>query len=244
MTKHALFILSYAALASCGPHKGGGNPDAGGDGNGAPHTLAGIEVTPTNPIVELDIGMPGSQTFTAIGHYADGVDEDLTARAAWTVSNPAAGTLTGSTLAIPAFAAVGVQLARITANVDGIEGQAQITLVAYRRTGPAQDFFFVLPYEDPAGPAMKPLDFGTKVPSLDVFFLMDTTGSMFGEITNLKNALTGTIIPGVQAAVPNSQFGAGAFEDFPISPFGNLAGADCGRGTRTVLTGALTTLLG
>ena len=229
VTKLAFAILSYAALASCGPHKPG-KPDGGGGGDDAAHVLSAIEVTPTNAIVELDLNMPGSQAFAAIGHYADGVDEDLTSQVTWSVSNPAAGSLTGSTLSIPAFAAVAVEFARITASLGGLEGQAQITLVAYRRTGPAQDFFFVLPYEDPAGPAMKPLDFGTQVPSLDVFFLMDTTGSMFGEITNLKNALTGTIIPGIQAQVPNTQFGAGAYEDFPVLPYGSLAGADCGRG--------------
>jgi hypothetical protein len=180
--------------------------------------------------VELDLNMPSSQVFTAVGHYADGVDEDLTARVTWSLSNPAVGTLSANMLAIPAFTAVGVQFARITANLDGVEGQAQITLVAYRRTGTSQDFFFVLPYEDPMGPATRPLDFGTQVPSLDVFFLMDTTGSMFGEITNLKNAVTGTIVPGVQAQIPNTQFGAGAYEDFPVLPYGSLAGADCGRG--------------
>lgn len=230
MTKPALVILSYVVLVSCGPSKPG-KPDAGGGGgDDAAHVLSVIEVTPTNSIVELDLNMPGSQVFTAVGHYADGVDEDLTSRVTWSLSNPAAGTLSANMLAIPAFAAVGVQFARITANLDGVEGQAQITLVAYRRTGTSQDFFFVLPYEDPTGPATKPLDFGTQVPSLDVFFLMDTTGSMFGEITNLKNAVTGTIVPGVQAQIPNTQFGAGAFEDFPVLPYGSLAGADCGRG--------------
>lgn len=229
MTKLALVILSYAVLASCGPQKSS-KPDAGGGGEDAAHVLNLIEVTPTNSIVELDLNMPGSQAFTAIGHYADGASEDLTARVTWSLSNPAAGTINGSMLSIPAFSAVAVELARVTASFGGLEGQAQITLVAYRRTGPAQDFFFVLPYEDPAGAAMKPLDFGTKVPSLDVFFLMDTTGSMLGEITNLKNALTGTIVPGIQTQIPDTQFGAGAYEDFPVAPYGSLAGADCGVG--------------
>ena len=59
---------------------------------------------------------------------------------------------------------------------------------------------------------------------------MDTTGSMYGEISNLQSALTGTVIPGIQSAVANSQFGVGALEDFPVSTYGNLHGSDCGRG--------------
>jgi hypothetical protein len=62
---------------------------------------------------------------------------------------------------------------------------------------------------------------------------MDTTGSMDGEVTNLQNSLTGTVIPGIQATLPNTWFGVGAYEDFPISPYGEpncyygaLAGPD------------------
>lgn len=59
---------------------------------------------------------------------------------------------------------------------------------------------------------------------------MDTTGSMYGEITNLQNALTGTVIPGIQSVIPNAQFGAGAYEDFPVDNYGSPQGSDCGRG--------------
>lgn len=228
MAKLAIIILSCALFGACGPSVKS-NGDGGGDDGGpvGPHTLTAIEVTPTNPIIELDLNMGGAQTFAAVGRFQDGNDGDISDRVNWSVVNPAVGTMTGAELTIPGFPAVTVEVSRIRAELDGVVGEAQITVVAYRRTGGTQDFFFVLPYQPPTGEVAKPLDFGTAIPALDVFFLMDTTGSMIGEITNLQNALTGTVVPGIQAAVPNTQFGAGALEDFPISPYGgprNLCG--------------------
>jgi hypothetical protein len=134
-------------------------------------------------------------------------------------------------LAIPPFTAATAVTSTITATLNTTDGKGQITVVAYRKSGPQQDFFFVLPYQDPNGAANKPLEFSTAIPALDVFFLMDTTGSMAGEIANLQSALTGTIVPGIQNAVANSQFGVGALEDFPIAPYGSVSPpTDCGRG--------------
>lgn len=228
VAKLAIIILSCAVLGACGPSaKNGGDGGADDGGNGGPHTLTAIEVSPTNPIIELDLNMGGTQTFAAVGRFQDGNDGDISDRVNWSVVNPAVGTMTAATLTIPGFPAVSVEVSRIRAELDGVVGEAQITVVAYRRSGTSQDFFFVLPYQPPTGEVAKPLDFGTAIPALDVFFLMDTTGSMIGEITNLQNALTGTVVPGIQAAVPNTQFGVGALEDFPINPFGgprNLCG--------------------
>lgn len=226
------------ALVACGPTDK--NPPGDGDGGMTdgtppidvpqPHTLTAILVTPTNPLVELDLNTPGTQAFTAMGQFLDGATEDLTSQVTWAAMNPAVGTMSGNTLNIPAFTAADAVVSRITATMGAVVGEAQITVVAYRRTGPTQDFFFVLPYEDPAGQQMRPLDFSTEIPALDVFFLMDTTGSMFGSITNLQAALTNTIVPGITAEVTNAQFGVGAYEDFPVLPFGSLHGSDCGRG--------------
>src|SRR5690348_6738566 len=213
----ARMLLLALFVAACGPsskHQG----DAGVvDGSNAPpdvapqpHTLTGLEVTPTNPIIELDLNADGAQAFTVTGHFADGVDEDVTTQATWTVMNPNVGAMTGSTLLIPAFTVATAETSLITATVNGMTGQAQITVVAYRKSGAQQDFFFILPYQDPAGLQTRPLDFSTNIPALDVFFLMDTTGSMYGEIHNLQLALTGTVVPGIQSAVANSQFGVGA----------------------------------
>src|SRR5690349_10426293 len=98
-------MIALCVLAGCGPRVSA-NKDAGEDptGDGPPvgtHTLTGLEVTPTNPIIELDLNTPGTQAFMVRGIYADGVDEDLTTTATLEVVNPAVGALNGATLMIP-----------------------------------------------------------------------------------------------------------------------------------------------
>ena len=83
---------------------------------------------------------------------------------------------------------------------------------------PETDFFVVLPYN--GDHQMRPLRFGTNIEIADLFFLVDMTGSMQGERTNLINGLISVIIPGVEAEIPNVQFGAGGFDDYPVSGFG------------------------
>ncbi len=223
-----MVLLGAACGASASPE---GSVDAavGSDASLGDHVLQTIVVTPTNPIVELDLGTGTSQAFEALGHYADATIEDLTGQVTWAVENGAVGSMTGAVLSIPAFAMATAEVSRISATLDDVRGDAQITVVAYQQTGPEQDFFFILPHEDPSGSQDKPLAFGTDVPAADVFFLMDTTGSMGGEIANLQSALTSTIVPGIQAQIANTQFGVGSAQDFPVEPFGSLvASDDCG----------------
>ena len=85
-------------------------------------------------------------------------------------------------------------------------------------TIPEGDFFVVLPYNGDR--AIRPLRFSTNISIADVFFLVDMTGSMQGERTNLIQGLVDTIIPGIQAAIPDVHFGAGGFDDYPVSPYG------------------------
>lgn len=221
-----LCVVAFALFA-CGPSKvsqggGDGGSDVGSSGP-QPHTLVSLSVTPLNPLLELDLNTPALQGFTVTGSYADDTQEDLTAQATWTVANPAVGSMTVAALSVPGFAAATAVTSKITATVDNLDGIAQITVVAHR----AQDFFFILPYQDTAGTMTRPLTFATAVPALDVFFLMDVTGSMAGEINNLQAALTNTVLPGIQTAVANSQFGVGALADFPTSSYGSVS---CGAG--------------
>ena len=65
--------------------------------------------------------------------------------------NPNVGAMTGSTLAIPAFTATAAETSTDHGIAEWRHGEAQITVVAYRKSGTAQDFFFILPYQDPAG---------------------------------------------------------------------------------------------
>ena len=231
-----LVVVTFVAVA-CGPHHTEGANDAGAgndghvDGTPQPHTLQALDVEPQNQIVQLDLNTAGTQDFTVTAVYADGVNEDVTSQVTWSVTNPIVGAFSNATLEIPAFAASTAITSPLSATLGTLTGQAQITVVAYRQTGAAQDFFFILPFQDPTGPATKPLAFSTSVPALDVFFLVDTTGSMAGEIGNLQSALTGTVIPGIQAAVANSEFGVGSLQDFPIDPYGVASSAnDCGFG--------------
>jgi hypothetical protein len=228
MRRHWIRGIAIAALlANCGPSKNGSGHDGGtGDVGNGPHVLSGLSVTPTNPIVQLDLNTTGSQVFVVDGLYEDGTTEDLTSQATLTVVNLVVGTMTGATLAIPAFNSTQANTSLIKASALGFTAQAQITVAAYRSSGPKQDFFFVLPYQDSSGAQTKPLDFSTAIPALDVFFLMDTTGSMYGEISNLKTSLSGTVVPQIQAALANTHFGVGAFEDFPDDGDSNGRGPD------------------
>lgn len=95
-------------------------------------------------------------------------------------------------------------------------------------TIPADDFFVVLPYGDPE--QNRPLRFGTNINQADVFFLVDMTGSMGGERTNLVRGLIDTIIPGIEAAIDNVEFGAGGFDDYPYGSYGDPVGGLVGPG--------------
>ncbi len=187
------------------------------DGTAGEVALRFLEVSPAETILEVDLDSPAAQDYTVSAVYTDGSIIDVTADVSWTVSDPVVGAMNGATLEIPAFVDSTFTSAVLTAEVDGRQGQAQITVAAYRFD---EDFFFVLPFDDDDGPQEKPLTFSTDVKSMDVFVNMDTTGSMGGALSNLQNALASTIIPGIQALVPDTQFGAGTFEDFPLGGYG------------------------
>ena len=88
------------------------------------------------------------------------------------------------------------------------------------------DFVFLVPYNEPPDPTEDTLSFSTDIQIADVYFLMDTTGSMGGEISNLASSLTGTVIPGIQAAIPDVWFGVGGFDDYPCCGYGDAASGD------------------
>jgi hypothetical protein len=83
------------------------------------------------------------------------------------------------------------------------------------------DFVFTVPYQAPPDPLHDTLSFSTNIQYADVYFLVDCTFSMNGEIANLQAGLTGTIIPGVAATIPDVQFGVGRFEDYPADDYGS-----------------------
>ncbi len=227
---YGLFVVVLACGAGGDtPPVTTGSGGSGGGGGEAPRTLESISVTPLNLLVELDVNATSTQAYTAFANYSDGSSEEVTDQVTWSLSNDAVGSFSGATLNLASFSAAAAEVSLVHATLDDLQGTGQITVVAYRQSGPVQDFFFILPFEDDAGDQEKPLDFSTEIPALDAFFMMDVTGSMGGAINNLQNGLTSTVIPGITAAVANSQFGVGAYADFPVDPYGGLANG-CGNG--------------
>lgn len=62
-------------------------------------------------------------------------------------------------------------------------------------------------------------------PATDIFILVDTSGSFFDDLPNFK-AQVPSIISTLKASNPNTRFGLGSFEDYPISPFGDASSGD------------------
>ncbi len=88
-------------------------------------------------------------------------------------------------------------------------------------TIPEGDFFVVLPYN--GSHENRTLRFGTDISVADVFFLIDTTGSMQGAIDNVNSSLR-SLATMIEATIENVQFGVGSYEDFPTSPYGETTG--------------------
>ncbi len=87
--------------------------------------------------------------------------------------------------------------------------------------------YHTLPFGGAA--VISPIDFTTRVTTADVYLLMDTTGSMGGEIANLRAGLTrGTYVPGcpggvvaaIKCMIPNAWIGVGRHDDYPVGPYG------------------------
>ena len=88
------------------------------------------------------------------------------------------------------------------------------------------NFYFLMPYLGNPAPDSGTLVFATTLKMADVFLLMDTTGSMGGEIANLQSSLSGTIIPEIQAVIPDAWFGVGSFDDYPYGSYGYGSSGD------------------
>ena len=67
-----------------------------------------------------------------------------------------------------------------------------------------------------AGVVTVDLDTRPQVSVADVFFLIDHTGSMDGEIDNIKTNLQRTIVPAIARAIDDVQFGVATYADFPL----------------------------
>ncbi len=102
---------------------------------------------------------------------------------------------------------------------DGVEVLAETDPTDPGSTIPPTDFYVVLPYE--GAPEVRQMEFTARLGRGDVFFLVDTTGSMGAAINNVRSSLMGTIVPAVDEAIADVVMGVGDFRDFPVSPYGD-----------------------
>jgi len=82
------------------------------------------------------------------------------------------------------------------------------------------DFVFVMPPSLPGNPVSDVLDFATDLRRGDVYFLMDTTGSMDEEIATLRADLETVILPAIRARLPEAWVGLGRYDDYPTEGYG------------------------
>jgi hypothetical protein len=83
---------------------------------------------------------------------------------------------------------------------------------------PVDDYHVILPAHDPT--VERDLVFGTDIQYADVFFLVDTTGSMYAEIDQIIDRLSTYIIPEITTRIRYSAFGVGQFADFASGSYG------------------------
>ncbi len=214
--------LCLCVSLSCNDRGGDGTGDGGTDVGGV--RLMSLDVKPINDVLLVDLNTEQIKPFTVRGYFSDGSNTDMTHRVKWTLDNSMTGRFIGNQFHSATLNQNKVDFTRVIAQYKDassmINGVANLTVVWLRQSGDSQDFFFNLPYK--AAAQSKPLTFSTEVQSLDVFFDVDTTGSMGGEITELTRSLQTTVIPGVKAAAAkDAWFGVGAQDDWPIDPYGN-----------------------
>jgi hypothetical protein len=112
-------------------------------------------------------------------------------------------------------------------------GSAGAAGMAYPRNAAAADgifadgfdrTFFVMPYSAggnlPPTPASRKFGLSTELQTVDVGFIVDTTGTMGAEIAALKTGFSSSIVPALQALVPDLAIGIAAHDDVPYSTFG------------------------
>lgn len=114
--------------------------------------------------------------------------------------------------------AAGTNPTSIDSDGDGVTDLAEVRGTMTNPLDPADtipsgDFFVVLPYFGPH--QARQLDFGTDISVADVYFLIDTTGSMGGPITNVQSSLT-TIAADLSGRIRSVQMGVGEHKDFPF----------------------------
>ncbi len=82
------------------------------------------------------------------------------------------------------------------------------------------NFVFLEPYMAPPDPMRDTLDFSTDIQKADVYFLVDTTGSMSSEISSLNSSLA-AFASSVVTTIPDVWVGLGEHKDYPVGGYGS-----------------------
>jgi hypothetical protein len=82
------------------------------------------------------------------------------------------------------------------------------------------NFFFIVDYQEDPEPPEDDIVFTTTIRMADIFILMDTTGSMGGEIDQLKTDLSAVVIPRISGLIEDAWYAVGGFDDYPVDPYG------------------------
>jgi hypothetical protein len=221
-------FIGIGMMATCGGNRDGDQNLDGDDGDTP--ALVSLTLTPNNDVLLVDLKTEATKQFTVRGLFADGSSADFSRKVKFSLDNTAVGTFSGPTFKSASLDSNKVDFTKVFAkyNFNGriLATVANLTVVWLRTSGNSQDFFFNLPYK--INPQTKPLTFSTEVQSLDVFFFVDTTGSMGGEINQLTRSLQSVVIPGIKAAAAKDAFfGVGAQDDWPTGGYGT---PNCGPG--------------
>jgi hypothetical protein len=114
--------------------------------------------------------------------------------------------------------AAGTNPTNIDTDGDGVTDLGEVRGTGTNPLDPAEtipegDFFVVLPYL--GAREARQLDFGTDISVADVYFLIDTTGSMGGPISNVQSSLT-RIASELSGRIRSVEMGVGEHKDFPF----------------------------
>jgi hypothetical protein len=98
-TRSFLFGVVWVSLVlGCGPSPNGSNPIDGGNGNGddgGPPVPGTLRIVPANAEYTVADGVPAQADYQAIFTNDEGVDEDVTSEATFTIDNPNLGSFSG-----------------------------------------------------------------------------------------------------------------------------------------------------
>ena len=181
-----------------------------------------MEIVPKNTTVIIDSATspatPGKLVYKVLAN-----GKDITPGTQFTLKDTSLGSFANETFNSVASLPAGTMGKSSIVYAKNASGQAlgRLTVVQLRKTGAQRDFFFVVPYGEDPDPKTDVLAFSTSLKKVDVAFVMDTTGSMSGSITNLKTALNGTLLSQLQASIPDVGLGIVDHRDFPTGSYGD-----------------------